>query len=135
MILNLLLKTGGVLLLVLAAAHVFFPRRFGWKEDLAKLSLLNRQIFQVHCFFIVLVLVGFGLLNLFLTDQLLGSNLLAKSLLVGMAVFWFCRLIVQLFVYDSLLWKGNPMRTTFHALFVLFWSFLVVLYCVAFLQS
>ena len=51
------LRAAGVLLLTLASVHVFFPRRFRWREELARLSTLNRQIFQVHVLFIVLILV------------------------------------------------------------------------------
>jgi hypothetical protein len=29
------LRIAGILLIALAAAHPFFPARFGWKEDLA----------------------------------------------------------------------------------------------------
>ena len=39
---------------------MFFPRQFRWREELARLSLLNRQIFLVHTFFIVLVVTMMG---------------------------------------------------------------------------
>ena len=60
MTLALHLRITGALLLGLAAAHVAFPRRLHWKEELARLSPLNRQIFLVHCLFIVLMLVMMG---------------------------------------------------------------------------
>jgi len=67
MTLSLHLKIVGASLLLLAVAHAFFPRRFGWAEELSRLSPLNRQMFQVHCFFIGLVLFMFGLLSLCFT--------------------------------------------------------------------
>ena len=128
MTLNILMKTTGVFLLLLAAAHAIFPRLFHWKEDLSQLSLLNRQIFFVHTFFIVVVLVEFGALNLFFTQSLLEPVPLSRAILAGMASFWFLRLIVQLFVYDPNLWRGSHFRTAAHVMFTAFWSFLTVVY-------
>src|SRR5260370_42230447 len=107
MSLRLQLKIVGASLLLLALAHALFPRRFEWEEELSRVSLLNRQIFQVHCFFIALVLFMFGSLALFFTGALLDRTVLARIILGGIALFWLVRLIVQLFVYDSRLWRGN----------------------------
>src|SRR5947207_7299564 len=99
------LKIVGASLLILAVAHAFFPRRFDWNEELRGVSLLNRQIFLVHCFFIGLILFLFGLLSLFFTDALLDRTALARLVLGGIVLFWFARLVVQFFVYHSSLWK------------------------------
>ncbi|MCI0414900.1 hypothetical protein L0222_19155 [bacterium] len=134
MLLSLLMKISGTFLLALAIAHVFFPRQFQWKEQLRSLSLLNRQMFLVHSFFIALILVAFGLMNLFLTEDLLNHNRLGKAVVAGMGVFWFLRLLVQLFIYDSSLWKGNFCRTAIHFFFISFWTSLVLIHIVAFLE-
>lgn len=122
------LKIAGVLLLALAALHVTFPRRFHWKEELTRLSLLNRQIFLVHCLFIGLLLVLMGLLSLTATDALMAPSPLARAVLGGMAFFWLVRLIVQFFVYSPALWRGDRARTAAHAGFAMFWSYLVAVY-------
>ena len=64
MSLSFQLKIVGASLLLLAGAHAFFPRRLNWKEELGRVSSLNRQVFQIHCFFIGLILFLFGLLSL-----------------------------------------------------------------------
>jgi hypothetical protein len=64
----------GALLLLLSVANLFFSRYFGWKKELAPLSLLTRQVFQVHCFFIALVLMLLGACSLFYTDTLLEPS-------------------------------------------------------------
>jgi hypothetical protein len=125
------LKSVGALLLLLAFAHLFFPKRFGWKEDLAKLSLLNRQVFLVHAFFITLVLVLFGLLSLIYTDTILEPGPLARIVLVGLVIFWAARLFIQFFVYDARLWRGNRFNTTMHVLFSLMWTYYVAVYAIA----
>lgn len=122
------LKMVGLLQLLLAFAHLFFPRRFAWREELARLSLLNRQMFLVHCFFIVLTLVLFGVLSLGFTGLLMERTPLAKVVLTGLCVFWLARLVVQFFVYDSKLWRGNRFNTMAHVLFSLLWGYYTVTY-------
>lgn len=128
MSLALHLKVAGLGLIVLAAAHFAFPRRFHWREELARLSPLNRQIFRVHVFFIVVVLVLFGTLSLLLADALLAPGPLAEAVLAGFTLFWALRLYVQLFVYDRALWRGNRLNTMVHVLFTAFWAYLVAVY-------
>ncbi len=132
MTLALHLKTVGILLLALAFAHVFFPKRFAWKKEFSNVSLLNRQIFYVHCFFISLVLVLTGMLSLVYTSLLLRRDELAKVVLGGLLVFWVARLFIQLFVYDRSLWKGHPFNTSMHILFTGMWTYYVAVYGVAF---
>ena len=131
MSLALHLRIAGLGLIVLAFAHLAFPRHFRWKEELARLSLLNRQIFQVHVFFIGLVLVLFGAVSLLLPEALLTPGPLSRAVLGGFTLFWSLRLIVQLFVYDSALWRGNRLYTAFHFLFTAYWTYLVAVYASA----
>ena len=57
------LRIAGALQILLALLHLAFPKRFQWKEELARLSPLNRQIFLVHTFFICVVLTLIGALS------------------------------------------------------------------------
>lgn len=126
--LDLQLSVAGILQVSLAFAHLGFGRHLGWKDDLARLSLVNRQIFQVHTFFIGLVLVLFGLLDLLAGKLLLDGSVLARSVSGGLAVFWGARLFVQWFVFDPRLWKGKRFETAVHALFTLLWTWLCTLH-------
>ena len=128
MSLSFQLKIVGASLLLLALAHAFFPRWFNWTEELGRLSSLNRQVFQIHCFFIGLILFLFGLLSLCFTDALLERTRLARVVLAGLLVFWLARLVVQLFVYDPSLWKGNRFNTRIHLLFSLTWAYYVAVF-------
>jgi hypothetical protein len=116
---------------VLALAHLAFPRRFHWKEELQRLSPLNRQMFLVHVFFIGVVLVFFGVVSLLHADALLTPSPLARAVLAGFTLFWALRLYVQLFVYERALWRGNRLHTFFHVLFTSYWSYLVAVYATA----
>ncbi|MBW8877167.1 MAG: hypothetical protein JF614_19555 [Acidobacteria bacterium] len=128
MSLELHLRIAGALLLLLAAAHVFFPKQLGWKEDLAKLTLLNRQVFLVHVGFIMLILILFGVLALGFAADLVAPSRLATAVLGGLTLFWGLRLITQQFIYDRSLWRGNRRKTVLHVLATLLWCYLTVVF-------
>ena len=126
--LHLHIQIVGALQIALALAHTAFTRRFNWKEETARLSLLNRQIFYVHTVFICVVLTLFGLLSLFCTDELLMRSRLAKFVLAGITSFWVLRWLFQFFVYDSRLWKGNRFNTNVHIIFSAVWTYFGCVY-------
>jgi len=118
------LRVAGVLLLLLAAVNTLLPKELGWRADLAKLSLVNRQIFLVHGAFIVLTVVLFGLLSLCFAAELAAPSPLARAVLGGLALFWGLRLATQLFIYDRSLWRGHRRNTAVHVVAVLLWVYL-----------
>jgi hypothetical protein len=127
---ELQLKIIGILLILLAAMHAFFPKYFKWKEELQQLSLINRQMMEVHTLFIALVLLLMGLLCLMAADELLTTKL-GKIILTGIGLFWAVRLVVQFFVYSPLLWRDKKFETTVHIIFSLLWSYLTVFFLAA----
>ena len=122
------LRLAGALQIALAALHLFFPKRFHWKEELSRLSLLNRQIFLVHTIFICFGLVLMGALSLFAPQSLLQPTPLSRLVLGGFASFWGLRLVFQWLVYDSRLWRGNSFNTLVHTLFTAMWMYLGAVY-------
>ncbi len=123
MTLEIHLRTVGTLLLCLAVLNLFLPRHFGWPAELQRLTLLTRQVFIVHCCFIILTLVFMGTLALFFTPLLLERTPLARIVLFGLAFFWSIRLVFQWFVYSPTLWRGNRFRTTMHVFFSCVWVY------------
>ncbi len=119
------------MLLALSAAQAFFWHYFAWRKELAAVSLLTRQVFGVHCFFIALVLAMFGALSLFSADALLTRDPLSRTVLGGMLIFWLCRLACQWFVYDSAIWRGYRLLTAMHVVFSALWSYFVFTYALA----
>ncbi len=122
------LKVVGALLMTLGLAHSFFDRYFEWQKELAPLSLLTRQVFQVHGFFIALVVAMMGACSLFYTNALLASGALSRVVLTGLVVFWLSRLAIQLFVYDPAIWRGRRFYTVMHVVFSIFWTYVVLTY-------
>ena len=115
------LRAAGAAILVLAALYPIYPRRFRWAEQLQRVELLTRQVFWVHIGFIVLLLVLQGVLLVGFPRILLVPNDAATALLVGMLAFWLYRLVAQLFIYDSELWRGRPSHLVVHVVFTLLW--------------
>ncbi len=122
------LKIVGALLLALGLAHSMFGRYFKWRKELAQLSLLTRQMFLVHSFFIALLVAMVGGCSLFYTKALLGSGALSRVVLTGFVVFWLFRLVFQFFVYDPAIWRGRRFYTVMHVAFSTLWVYVVLTY-------
>ena len=125
MSLELHLRIVGALLVGLGLANTLFSRHFGWHEELENVSLLTRQIFHVHHFFVALMIGMQGVLCLVFPQTLIQRSLLATLVLAGLLIFWGFRLTFQFFVYDSRLWRGHAFNTRVHILFALLWMYLV----------
>lgn len=121
------LKIIGSILVALACVHVIFPRYFNWKEELSSLSLINRQMFKVHTFFIALVLLLIGLLCLSSAEDLVHTGL-GRKLAMGLAIFWSTRLLIQFFGYSSKLWKNKTFETLIHVVFSALWLYLSIVF-------
>lgn len=117
------LKIIGLLLCVLALAHVAFPRYFNWKTELQTLSLINRQMMIVHTFFIALTVFLMGLLCFTSSKELINTRL-GQTIALGFAIFWSIRLLIQFFGYSAELWKGKTFETSIHIIFSLLWLYL-----------
>ena len=118
------LRLAGLALLGLFVLNFFVPARFKWADELPRLSLINRRIFQVHAVFIALVLLLSGLLLVLLPRELTAPTPLARAVLVGLVVFWALRLWMQWFMYDRELWQGKRFETAMHYAFSGLWVFL-----------
>jgi len=122
------LRVVGVLLMVLGLSHFFFDRYFGWRRELASVSLFTREVFFVHTFFIGLGVTMAGAASFLYTSALLLPSALSRAILAGMAVFWLCRLLAQWFVYDAALWRGDRFRTWMHGVFSVLWVYVTATY-------
>lgn len=121
------LKFIGYALMILAFIHVIFPKYFNWKEELASLSLINKQMMEVHTFFVAFTVFLNGLLCVTSTNDLINSTL-GQRICFGFAIFWGVRFLFQFFVYSSKLWKGKTFETTIHILASLFWAYITTIF-------
>ncbi|MBC9868471.1 MAG: hypothetical protein F7O42_11440 [Opitutae bacterium] len=95
--------------ILVASATV--PKALNWRENLGLLPKLLQQLFWVYGSFIVLVIVCFGVITLTQAEELArGEEPLARLVCGMIALFWFVRLLVQLFVFEAKLY----LTTTFY---------------------
>jgi hypothetical protein len=121
------LEIVGWLMIALSLIHIGFPRYFQWREELARLSLINKQMMMVHTFFLALFLMLMGLLCVVYAEQI-ADTLLGKRISFGMCLFWLIRLIFQVFVYSRDLWRGKTFETTMHVIFLVVWTYFTIVF-------
>jgi hypothetical protein len=117
------LRIVGAVMALLVVMHAFVPGRLRWREELARLSTINRQIFKVHTMFIVLLLALFAVLFTAYAEALLEPGPLSRAVLTGLTVFWTLRLLTQWFVYSPEVWRGNRFNTVVHAVISMVWIY------------
>ena len=127
---KLLIELIGYGLILLALIHIIFPKAFDWKNELASLTLINRQLMTVHTFFVALTVFLMGILCISSAQDLLSTSL-GKKILAGLALFWGIRLLTQLFWYSPQLWKGKPRETAIHILFLAIWTSITTIFAIA----
>ena len=99
--LSTLLLLGGVCHFGILVASALVPRVLDWKSELTRLSPLSRHLVWTHGAFIVLVIVGFGLISVTGAADLAGGTRLARLVCGFIAAFWLARLGIQLFLFDA----------------------------------
>ncbi|MFL5730780.1 MAG: hypothetical protein ACJ75J_14930 [Cytophagaceae bacterium] len=124
-------KIIGILLIVLSLVHVAFPWYFNWDKELKSLSLINRQMMNIHTLFIGLMVFLMGLLCLTSTEELITTSL-GKKVSLGFGLFWSIRLFIQFFGYSSALWKGKTFETSVHVLFSILWAYVSFIFLIGY---
>jgi hypothetical protein len=134
-VLLLHLRVVGVFMALLVVVNIFVPVRLHWREEMARLSLVNRQIFQVHSIFIVLTLALFSALLLTAGDALLERTRLSRAVLIGLTIFWGVRMLMQWFYYSPDVWRGNRFNTVVHYVFSGAWVYVTSTFAAALWSS
>jgi hypothetical protein len=129
------LRVVGVFMAALVVLNLFVPRHLGWREDLQRISLVNRQIFEVHAIFLVQTLALMSALLLTSADALLEPTRLARAVLVGLTLFWGLRMLMQWFYYSPATWRGQPFNTVMHVVFSVTWVYVTAVFGAALCSS
>jgi len=99
----LILETGlriaGAILTGLVVANFVAAKRWNYADNLAGVPVIVRQVFYVHCAYIIAIIASLALLCLGWPGLLLEGGM-ARVLCYFFAVFWVSRVIVQLSYYD-----------------------------------
>jgi hypothetical protein len=93
------LFAGGIFNLGFTVFHLFFWKLFDWKKDLASLTPVNRSVMQILNLCLTFMIFVMAYLSLFLPKEMLTTSL-GKNLLAAFALFWFLRMLEQIFVFE-----------------------------------
>jgi hypothetical protein len=127
--LSSLLQSAAVLQLGIALLNLFLVRLLKWREELARMQLLLREVFHVHAWFISITLAIFaGMTWRFATEMSAGVNPVCQWLAAGIGSFWAIRVVVQVAYYSSSHWRGQLTRTLIHLLVLVSYGGLAVVY-------
>jgi hypothetical protein len=102
-----LLWLAGFVQIAIAFANVFLPDKLNYNENLSRVSPIVRQIFVVHSFYIVGIVLLFAALTFGFAGDLASGQGLGRFLAAAIALFWLGRAPVQLLYYDAALRKEN----------------------------
>lgn len=116
----------GQLSVLVASALV--PIRLDWRNSLATLPLLLRQLYWVYGGYVVLSIIGLGLICVLNSAELAEGSGLARSFCAYAAVFWTIRLSLQPFLRAGPFLSTWWLRGGYHLLSVLFLGFAIVLW-------
>ena len=125
------LRLAGVVMASLVVVNLLVPRRFHWREEMSRLSLVNRQIFQAHSVFLVLTLALFSALLLTCGPALLEPTRLSRAVLSGLTIFWGLRMVMQWWFYSPMIWRGHRFNTVMHYTFSVVWVYVTTVFAVA----
>jgi hypothetical protein len=125
------LRLVGTALLALGAVHALLPRLIGWPTDLARTTLLTRQVSYAHLGFVGLTCALLGLLPLTLARELLAGSSLARALLAAEVLFWGLRWVAQFGYFAPRLWRGDRFRTAVHYGMTALWTWVVAVFTTA----
>lgn len=123
-----LLRAAGILQFGILIGSAMVPGVLEWRTALRPLDRLLRQVIWVHGAFVVLTIVGFGIISLIQAENLAAGSPLARSMCTLMGVFWLARLALQFFFFDAREHLSHwALRLGYHSLTVAF-AYLSVVY-------
>src|SRR5258707_15818839 len=113
--LPILLSLAAALQLAIAALNLSLVPLFHWRQDLARMPLLLREVFRVHAWFISVTLAIFAVMTWRFAGQMAThTDPAAQWLAAGIGMFWAIRTFLQVAYYSSSHWRGKPARTVAH---------------------
>lgn len=118
--LDSLLRLAAAGQLFIAVLGPMIPRLLNWREPIANMPLLVREVFHIHTFFIGLTCAIFGTLTwAFAHDIATAAHPMLRWFAFCLGLFWGIRCVMQWAFYSASHWRGLLPQTIAHwALFL-----------------
>jgi hypothetical protein len=127
-LLTVLLQIAGACHFALLLASFSVPRVLRWQDELSRVNALTRQLVWVHGAYIVLTIIGFGIITVVATGDLLAGSVLAVAVNAFIGLFWLGRLLVQFFYFDAGPWLTTAFLKVGYRLLTVLFAFFTVVY-------
>ncbi|MDP4847275.1 MAG: hypothetical protein NWR51_08445 [Akkermansiaceae bacterium] len=122
------LLIGGYSLVALCIGSFWIPKALGWREKLAGLSPLMRELWWTYSIYVWSSHVFFAVLALGFGDWLMGGTGSAKAMCTFILLWWSVRLNLQFFGFDLSEVEGTMSNKVGKHLLTLLFVGLVVLF-------
>lgn len=86
--------------LCLVAVSLVIPRVLRWKEDVAQLRPLTRQVFWTYAAYIWSTNLFFGIVSVTMPGELVAGGPIASALCLFIACYWAARVGIQFLYFD-----------------------------------
>lgn len=114
-------------LTILCIASYWIPKALSWREKLAGLTPLMRELFWTYSLYIWSSHIFFAILTFFFRDWLLGGTVEAAVVAGFMCLWWLARLGIQFFGFDLTEVEDSlANRMAKHALTFLFFCLVLI---------
>ncbi len=126
------LAAGGQLFIAILGPNL--PRLLDWREPIARMPLLVREVFWIHTWFIGLTCGIFGTLTwVFAADLAHPTHEMLRWFSAAVGLFWGIRCIMQWTHYSASHWRGLPNKMLAHwTLFLGYGAFATTYFIAAF---
>lgn len=94
------LRLAGIGQIVLVLASLAIPRCLQWKDGLAGLRPLLRQMFWTYAVYITGVHAFAGVVSLVAADELVAGGFVSGAVCLLMTLWWGARVGIQFFYFD-----------------------------------
>lgn len=129
--LDILLRIAGLAQVVLVGGSLAIPRVLNWRNELAKVQPLIKQMFWTYAAYILVINLCFGLLSLLDYKELLNGSTLALLITGFIAVYWISRVLIQFFYFDRTNFPAGKWNRLAELLLVVLFIFLSMIYSLA----
>jgi hypothetical protein len=84
----------------LVLGSLAIPKILNWRQELAKVQPIIKQMFWTNAAYILVINLCFGLISIFDAGELTNGTHLATILTGFIAVYWLSRVLIQFLYFD-----------------------------------
>ncbi|WP_183574826.1 hypothetical protein HDF18_00215 [Mucilaginibacter sp. X5P1] len=126
-----LLRVAGLAQIALVAGSFAIPKVLNWRNELAKVQPLIKQMFWTYAAYILVINLCFGLLSVFGSKELVNGSVLALLITGFIAIYWISRVLIQFLYFDRTNFPAGKWNKLAEVLLVALFIFLSIVYSLA----